>query len=83
MRLLRTDISEKDDQPLQLKNIYGQDVPAYAILSHTWSKEPEDEVLFADISNKTYMSKPGYTKILATLRQARNDGLSYAWIDSK
>jgi hypothetical protein len=83
MRLLKTDISEEQEWPLQLKIIYGQDVPAYAILSHTWSEDPEDEVLFADINNKTYLTKPGYAKILATLRQAREDGLPYAWVDSK
>ena len=83
MRLLSTDISKEQEWPLQFKNIYGQDLPAYAILSHTWSRDPEDEVLFADINNKTYLTKPGYAKILATLHQARNDGLPYAWIDSK
>lgn len=83
MRLLRTDISENQEWPLELKNIHGQDVPPYAILSHTWSKDPEDEVLFADINDKTYLNKPGYAKILATLRQASEDGLDYAWVDSK
>ena len=83
MRLLSTDISDEQEWPLQFENIYGEDLPEYAILSHTWSKDPEDEVLFADINNRTYLTKPGYAKILATLHEARLDDIPYAWIDSK
>jgi hypothetical protein len=59
------------------------DVPAYAILSHTWGKE---EVLFQDIQlggdmRKT-VSKAGWRKVQFCAKQAAADGLGYFWVDT-
>jgi hypothetical protein len=50
------------------------DIPPYAILSHTWGKEDE-EVTFSDLVTGTSNSKAGYRKIEFCGEQARNDSL--------
>lgn len=65
-----------------------KDIPPYAILSHTWSTDPEDEVTFRDLTDGTgqnnfgYRNKPGYTKLLFCAEQTRRDGLRHFWIDT-
>lgn len=58
-----------------------RDLPAYAILSHTWGAD-EDEVTFQDILEKNGKSKPGYKKIVFCGKQARANNLDYFWVDS-
>ena len=59
------------------------DVPAYAILSHTWG---DKEVIFqdmeagADISK--IVSKARWRKIQFCAKQAVADGLQYFWVDT-
>lgn len=54
--------------------------PRYAILSHTWNS---DELSFADFCDSSKReSLTGFQKIKLTCRQARHDGLGYAWIDT-
>ena len=55
------------------------DIPQYAILSHTWGADT-DEVTFGDMTNGTGKNKPGYEKIRFCGEQARQDGLQYFWI---
>jgi len=57
----------------------GDDVPQYAILSHTWGPE---EVLFKEMSDGTGKSKFGYEKITFCAEQAWRDGLQFCWIDT-
>ncbi|ETS74201.1 hypothetical protein PFICI_14067 [Pestalotiopsis fici W106-1] len=67
---------------LKLEYFIGECPVRYAILSHTWGTE---EVTFADLSGnrgETYKNKAGFIKIRYTCKQARNDGLRYAWIDT-
>ena len=61
----------------------GDDIPRYAILSHTWGVAAE-EVSFKDMMHMggTGKSKPGYDKIRFCGEQARHDGLQYFWIDT-
>ncbi|KAI0126350.1 vegetative incompatibility protein HET-E-1 [Xylariales sp. AK1849] len=59
----------------------SQDLPPFAILSHTWG-EADDEVDFQDIIGKKGKDKPGYQKILFCGRQAKRDGLDYFWVDT-
>ncbi|KAM3082705.1 hypothetical protein ACMFMF_002359 [Clarireedia jacksonii] len=59
----------------------GDQIPPYAILSHTWGLDDE-EVTFEDIVNGTGEVKPGYEKIRFCGKQARQDGLLYFWIDT-
>jgi ankyrin repeat protein len=58
------------------------DPPPYAILSHTWSKEPNAEVLYQDIVDGTAKSKPSFAKIVFIAEQARKENIEYFWVDS-
>ncbi|KAI1388094.1 HET-domain-containing protein [Hypoxylon trugodes] len=59
---------------------FVQDVPPYAILSHTWTKH---EVTYRDMNNRKVASrKEGYPKIVDTCRVASEYGLEYVWIDT-
>ena len=56
----------------------------YAILSHVWGDE---EISFQDYNEKNFNTangdlKMGYRKIQYTLMQARNDKISFIWIDT-
>jgi hypothetical protein len=50
---------------------FFDDVPPYAILSHTWGLE---EVTFKDMIERTGRSKTGFDKIRFCGEQARRDG---------
>ncbi|KAI1297807.1 HET-domain-containing protein [Xylaria venustula] len=57
-----------------------QDIPKYAILSHTWGAE---EVTLEAMKNaSTRCNLKGYSKIAATCRIALSQGLEYAWVDT-
>jgi hypothetical protein len=56
--------------------------PPFAILSHTWSTEADDEVKLQDIKDGTCTYKPGFQKLLFCSKQAKHDGLQYFWIDT-
>jgi hypothetical protein len=63
------------------KDLVGDDeIPRYAILSHTWREG--EEVTLKDLMDGTGKSKPGYTKIRFCGEQARRDGLQYFWVDT-
>ncbi|KAI9770859.1 MAG: hypothetical protein M1839_003022 [Geoglossum umbratile] len=64
------------------KNFVGDNnIPPYAILSHTWGADVK-EVTFEDLTNGTGKDKPGYKKIRFCGEQARQDDLQYLWIDT-
>jgi hypothetical protein len=63
------------------KNLLGDKIPEYAILSHTWGEDTE-EVTLNDIINGTGKEKLGYNKIRFCGRQAKRHGLQYFWIDT-
>jgi hypothetical protein len=52
----------------------GEDIPEYAILSHTWGADSE-EVTFKDLMDGTRSNKAGYDKIWFCGERARRDGL--------
>ena len=56
--------------------LVSDDIPRYAILSHTWGAHTE-EVSFKDMMDGTAQSKSGYNKIQFCGEQARHDGLQY------
>lgn len=62
-------------------DLLGDDIPKYAILSHTWGATTE-EVSFANLINGTGKYKLGYDKIRFCGEQARSDGLQFFWVDS-
>ena len=78
MRLLeRTDVGETR----LTKYFVGDDVPPYAILSHTWGTDAE-EVSFQDLKSGAGENKAGYNKIRFCGDQAWRDGLRYFWVDT-
>jgi hypothetical protein len=67
-------------QTLTLKEFAAEeDIPPYAILSHTWE---HDEVSFQEFSVVEYSIKCGYEKIVGACRQAIKDGLEWLWADT-
>jgi ankyrin repeat protein len=58
------------------------DPPPYAILSHTWSSQPDAEVLYQDILDGTAKSKPSFDKITFIAERAKKEDLEYFWVDS-
>jgi hypothetical protein len=77
MRLLQLESSGD----FSLTGYYTEDVPQYAILSHTWGKDVE-EVTFDDFRAGIYAGKAGYRKIQFCGEQAARDRLHYFWVDS-
>jgi hypothetical protein len=57
---------------------FFDDIPRYAILSHTWGPE---EVTYKDMMEGNRASKTGFDKIRFCGEQARCDRLQYFWVD--
>ena len=77
MRLLKLE----DNGHFILTEYSGNDVPKYAILSHTWGSDSE-EVTFQDLKDGTGKNKHGYRKIHFCGKQAAKDTLHHFWVDS-
>src|ERR1700728_2668155 len=77
MRLLTLE----DDGEFSLFEFIGDEIPRYAILSHTWGAGGE-EVTFKDVMKGTGKSKAGYQKIRFLGKQAATDGFQYFWVDT-
>ena len=63
------------------KDFSGDDIPEYAILSHTWGADTE-EVTYRDMTDGIGKNKIGYEKIRFCGEQARRDQLEYFWVDT-
>ena len=63
------------------KDLFGDDIPDYAILSHTWGADIE-EVTYRDVIDGTGKNKAGYEKIRFCGEQARRDGLHNFLVDT-
>ena len=72
MRLLRTGTTE-------LAEFGGNQVPRYAILSHTWG---EEEVTLQHMKTNEAMNLKGYEKVKMACSIAKRDGFEYIWIDT-
>src|ERR1700728_1022808 len=66
---------------LRLTGNLIEDIPDYAILSHTWGSD-EDEVTFEDLGTRSGQNKAGYAKIRFCGQQAQKDGVSHFWVDT-
>ena len=64
---------------VELKEFGGNEVPRYAILSHTWGKE---EVTLQDMNTNIAMILDGYEKVKKACSVAAADGFEYVWIDT-
>jgi hypothetical protein len=73
----------KPDGEIVFREPTSGNVPAYAILSHTWGKE---EIIFQDMEAGADMtkvvSKAGWRKIEFCAKQAAADGLQCFWVDT-
>ncbi|KAF5487532.1 Vegetative incompatibility protein HET-E-1 [Colletotrichum siamense] len=65
---------------LQLEEFFGEGIPKYAILSHTWTEG--QEVTFQEFSAQKARNKSGWTKIERTTQLALEDKLHHVWIDT-
>jgi heterokaryon incompatibility protein (HET) len=64
---------------LQLQEFTDNEIPPYAILSHTWGR---DEVSFQDMQLGAAHTKDGYAKVTLCAQQAINDCLLWIWVDT-
>jgi hypothetical protein len=64
MRLLRAN----EDGSFCLESVWEDKAPSFAILSHTWSTEADDEVKLQDIKDGTCANKTGFQKLLFSSR---------------
>ena len=80
MRLLKLN----HDDSLSLETFSGPTITPYAILSHTWASNNEDEVTFKDLTDAdgTSNNKAGYQKLRFCGSHAKTDGLDYFWVDT-
>jgi len=80
MRLLE----RKPDGDLVFRESADKDAPTYAILSHTWLANNNEEVSFQDVEAGTDngKSKARWEKIQFCADKAAADGLRYFWIDT-
>jgi hypothetical protein len=73
MRLINT-------RTLQLEEYFGDSIPEYAILSHTWE---QDEVTFQQWQQNTFArTSAGYRKITGSCDMARKHHHDYIWVDT-
>ena len=75
MRLLK----RKSDDDFELVTFDTDDLPSYAILSHTWD---DGEVTYDELVAGTGKNKAGYVKIRFCEERAAEDGLQYFWVDT-
>jgi len=74
MRLLNVDT-------LELEEYFGDHVPYYAILSHTWQQG--EEISFVELATpEKAQNKAGWKKIHYTCKQAKQHGLQFVWVDT-
>ena len=71
-----------DVKTYRFREFYDQ-VPSYAILSHTWTDE---ELTCQEWRSKDVRAElkhtAGYKKIVSCCKQAEIDGLRYVWVDT-
>ena len=75
-----------DTTTLKLRD-FNSTPPPYAILSHTWGDEEVSfqelkEISLQEPGTSLATQKEGYRKIEQCCKQARSDGLRYAWVDT-
>ncbi|KAG9201474.1 hypothetical protein G6514_005672 [Epicoccum nigrum] len=77
MRLLT--VSDNDE--LSLVERVGNDIPPYAILSHTWGAD-NDEISYKDLVDGRYKDKKGFLKLDFCQKRIAVDDLKYFWVDT-
>ncbi|KAF2433517.1 HET-domain-containing protein [Tothia fuscella] len=77
MRLLKR---KPDRNDFELVTFGTDDLPPYAILSHTWTEG--QEVTYDELRAGVGKGKTGYAKIRFCGERAAHDGLQYFWVDT-
>ncbi|KAH5337792.1 hypothetical protein HBI23_011870 [Parastagonospora nodorum] len=83
MRLLKC--SSIGELSFTKKHVDGEQIPPYAILSHTWQHGKEvtfDDLEGSAVNGSKSKSKEGYDKIQFCVQQAQRDGLNHIWVDT-
>ncbi|KAI0528372.1 heterokaryon incompatibility protein-domain-containing protein [Xylaria digitata] len=70
-----------DTKTYEVKEFFDENIPPYAILSHTWGDE---EVTFQDIQSVEVarQQQPGFAKVEGACALASSEGHTYIWIDT-
>ena len=76
MRLLKL----KPDGDFELTSFDTDNLPPYAILSHTWIEG--QEVTYNELVAGTGKEKAGYAKIRFCVEKGAEDNLQYSWVDT-
>jgi hypothetical protein len=76
MRLIRS----KPGGGFELSTFNNDNIPPYAILSHTWSEG--EEVTYDELVNGKGEKKAGYDKIRFCGARAAKDDLKFFWVDT-
>jgi hypothetical protein len=66
-------------------DLIGDEIPRYAILSHTWGGQEatlKDLWNYSNIEEVDEKVKEGYRKIFFCAQQAKRDNLDYFWVDT-
>jgi hypothetical protein len=80
MRLLRRKENGRFEHTGDLRE---EALPNYAILSHTWQANEDEEASFEDLMQGNIEAKSaGYDKLRFCADQAAKDGLEYFWVDT-
>lgn len=84
MRLLKWACGPDGEPTLEItKDLTGDTAPPYAVLSHTWLSNDEDEITFDDVKSSILKSKPeSWAKLRFCGDRAATDGLEYFWVDN-
>lgn len=82
MHLIKTDGSYKMYR-IDAAKLWDDRSKSYAILSHTWAKNNDEEVSFRDMNDLAKAkAKPGWGKIQESCAKAARDKIPYVWIDT-
>lgn len=78
MRLLE----RRAEGGFRLHDFNDNEVPAYAILSHTWHTDNSQEIKLQDVEAGMVSSKAGWTKLQFCADRCAADGLQWFWVDT-
>lgn len=65
-----------------LHSFAPSNIPKYAILSHTWRRNNDEEVTLQELGTWSAKRKPGYNKIVGACNRDQKDGWDFIWIDT-
>ena len=73
-------LKRKSGDDFELVTVSTDNLPSYAILSHTWTDG--EEVAYEELVAGTGKNKAGYDKIRFCGERAAAENLQYFWVDS-